>query len=301
MNLITNNIPIISIIIPAYNHAKFIKKALKSVINQTFENWEAIVIDNYSTDDTEKILNEYKDSRIKYIKIKNNGIIAKSRNAGIREAKGEWIAFLDSDDWWTNDKLEICLKNIDINVDFIYHDLKIVYSKSRFNFKRKKYIGRQLKKPILPDLLINYITKGTAIGNSSVIVRKNILAKIRGISENKNLVASEDFNTWARIARITNKFKYINRKLGYYLIHDESIQKRDLSLSHREAVNEFLNLFNYQQKLDLEVKWKYMSGNYNKLINNRTKAKQEFIFVIKNGSIPLKFRSLLKLILIAFK
>ncbi|MDC0424840.1 glycosyltransferase [Candidatus Pelagibacter ubique] len=294
-------IPLVSIVIPTYNRAKFIDKALKSIFDQTFKNWEIIIVDNYSTDDTEKVILKYKDYRVRCLKIDRSGIVAKSRNAGIREAKGEWIAFLDSDDWWTNDKLEICLKNIDINVDFIYHDLEIVYDKSRFNFKRKKYIGRQLKKPILPDLLINYITKGTAIGNSSVIVRKNILTKIRGISENKNLVASEDFNTWARIARITNKFKYINRKLGYYLIHDGSIQKRDLSISHREAVNEFLNLFNYQQKLDLEVKWKYMSGNYNKLINNRTKAKQEFIFVIKNGSIPLKFRSLLKLILIAFK
>ena len=62
-----------------------------------------------------------------------------------------------------------------------------------------------------------------------------------------------------------------------------------------------MNLFNSQQKLDLEVKWKYMSGNYNRLINNRTKAKQEFIFVIKYGSFPLKLRSLLKIFLMILK
>ena len=291
----------VSVIVNFHNGDKYLYDCIKSILNQSYNNLEIILWDNFSSDNSFKIIKEFNDYRIKYFFNKIKEPLYKARNQAILASTGDLIAFLDSDDWWTNDKLEICLKNIDINVDFIYHDLKIVYDKSRFNFKRKKYIGRQLKKPILPDLLINYITKGTAIGNSSVIVRKNILAKIRGISENKNLVASEDFNTWARIARITNKFKYINRKLGYYLIHDESIQKRDLSLSHREAVNEFLNLFNYQQKLDLEVKWKYMSGNYNKLINNRTKAKQEFIFVIKNGSIPLKFRSLLKLILIAFK
>ena len=72
--------PLVSIIIPTYNHARFISKSLKSVINQTFENWEAIVVDNHSTDDTDKILNQYIDSRIKYLKIYNNGIIAKSRN-----------------------------------------------------------------------------------------------------------------------------------------------------------------------------------------------------------------------------
>ena len=157
--MINNKIPIISIIIPTYNHAKFIKKALQSVINQTFENWEAIVIDNYSTDDTEKILNEYKDTRIRYIKIKNNGIIAKSRNLGIENANGEWIAFLDSDDWWTLNKLETCFNNIDKKVDLIYHNLEVKYNKSKFNFenkffKKKEFLkGRQLKKPILNDLL----------------------------------------------------------------------------------------------------------------------------------------------------
>lgn len=158
-----------------------------------------------------------------------------------------------------------------------------------------------MNKPILKNLLLGLIKEGNAIGNSSVIVRKSILIKIGGISENKNLVAAEDFNTWLRIAKITNQFMYLKKKLGYYLIHDVSAQKKNLSISHKESVNEFMNLFNSQQKLALEVKWKYMSGNYNRLINNRTKAKQEFIFVIKYGSFPLKLRSLLKIFLMILK
>ena len=86
------------------------------------------------------------------------------------------------------------------------------------------------------------INEGTAICNSSVIVRKNILIKIGGISENKNLAASEDFNTWLRIAQITDQFKYLKKKLGYYLIHDASAQNKDLSIPHKEAVIDFMNV-----------------------------------------------------------
>ena len=120
-------LPLVSIIIPTYNHANFLGKALRSLLDQTFKNWEALVIDNQSSDGTNKIIKKFKDSRIKYFKISNKGIIAKSRNLGIKASKGKWIAFLDSDDWWTKNKLEVCVKNISRNVDLIYHDLEIVY------------------------------------------------------------------------------------------------------------------------------------------------------------------------------
>jgi len=292
--------PLISVIIPTYNHANFLGKALESVIQQTYNNWEAIVVDNQSTDETNQIINKYSDPRIQYFKISNNGIIAKSRNLGINNSKGEWIAFLDSDDWWTKDKLEVCLENIDDKVDFVYHQLEIVYDKSN-SYLKKKNIGRQLKKPILNNLLTSEIDQGNAIGNSSVMLRKDMLSRIGGISENKKMVASEDFNTWLRIAQITDKFNFIKKKLGYYLVHSESSQKRDLSIPHREAVIEFMELFNDKQKLNLEVKLKYMSGNYNSLNNNYAKAKEDFLFVLKNGGINFKLRSLLKTIWIIFK
>ena len=85
---------------------------------------EAIVVDNNSIDNTTNI-KKFNDKRIKYFKFSNNGIIAKSRNFGIKKSRGKWIAFLDSDDWWRKNKLYICLKNIDRNVDFVYHDLQI--------------------------------------------------------------------------------------------------------------------------------------------------------------------------------
>ena len=299
MNLAST--PLVSVIIPTYNHANYLGKALESVIEQTYSNWEAIVIDNQSTDETNQVISRFKDSRIQYLKISNDGIIAKSRNHGINVAKGEWIAFLDSDDWWRKDKLEICFKNLDEKTDLIYHDLEIIYDRTKNYLNKKKIVGRKLNKPVLNDLLIGEIEKGNAIGNSSVIVRKEMLNKIGGISEDKNLVASEDFNTWLRIAEITNEFKYIKIKLGFYLVHENSSQKRDLSIPHRYAVREFMQILNDKQKLDLEVKLKYMSGSYNALNNNYTKARKDFIYVLKHGGINLKLRSLLKTIVIIFK
>ena len=134
----TKSTPLVSIVIPTYNHAKFISKALKSVIYQTYKNWEAIIIDNESVDETYKLVNDFNDSRIKYFKISNDGVIAKSRNLGIKEAKGDWIAFLDSDDWWTKDKLEVCISKIGKNTDLIYHAHEYV-NKFKSFFKKKNY------------------------------------------------------------------------------------------------------------------------------------------------------------------
>ena len=292
--------PLVSIVIPTYNHAKFISKALKSVIDQTYKNWEAIIIDNESVDETYKLINNFNDSRIKYFKISNDGVIAKSRNLGIKEAKGDWVAFLDSDDWWTKDKLEVCFSKITKDVDFIYHAHEYV-NKSKYFFKKKIIKGRQLKKPILNDLLIGTITKGSQISNSSVIVRKDILIKIGGLNENKILVGSDDYDTWLRIAQITDQFLYINKKLSFYLVHNANTSSKDMSIPQRLAVRNFMHLFNNQQKLNLEIKLRYISGSYNYLNNNHKKAKKDFMFVIKNGLLHLKLRSLLKLILMVLK
>jgi len=197
-------LPLISIIIPTYNHADYLSRALKSILDQTYKNWEAIVIDNHSTDGTNKVINRYADPRIKYLKIHNSGVIAKSRNKGILVAKGVWVAFLDSDDWWTSDKLKNCIDYSNNQVDLIYHDLEIVSNKQRF-FRQKIIKTRQLKKPVLLDLLLG----GNAISNSAVFVRKKMLEKINFIDERKALVGSEDYNTWLKISNLTEKFLYL--------------------------------------------------------------------------------------------
>ncbi len=117
---------LVSVVIPTYNHARFLGRALQSVLDQTYTNWEAIVVDNHSQDNTDEVVQRFACGRFTLLKIHNNGVIAASRNMGIRAAKGEWIAFLDSDDWWKPNKLQVCFEHINNNVDLVYHRLKLV-------------------------------------------------------------------------------------------------------------------------------------------------------------------------------
>lgn len=97
---------LVSIIMPSYNTAKFIKETVASVINQSYERWELIIVDDCSTDNTDEVMATFTDARIRYLKNEHNSGAAVSRNRALREAKGKWIAFLDSDDVWHHEKLE---------------------------------------------------------------------------------------------------------------------------------------------------------------------------------------------------
>ena len=95
-----------SVVMPSFNHGIYISKAIDSVIGQTFKEWELIIIDNHSTDDTCDIIKAYADERIKVNFVHNQGSIAFSRNIGISMASAPYICFLDSDDWWEQTKLD---------------------------------------------------------------------------------------------------------------------------------------------------------------------------------------------------
>ena len=204
--------PLVSIIIPTYNRDHCIGRAIESVINQSITDWELIIIDNNSTDNTHKIVDNFSDKRISIFKIDNKGIVAKSRNYGVQLTSGKYIAFLDSDDWWAPEKLQIALIALEAGSDIVYHDL---YKISKIPIMTKNHSivkTRDLFSPVFFDLLLN----GNAIINSSVVVRRNFLKEINGFSENEELLGSEDFDGWMRIARLTEKFERIEGVLGYY-------------------------------------------------------------------------------------
>lgn len=114
---------LVSIIMPSWNTGRFIAESIQSVINQTYENWELIIVDDCSTDNTDAVVASFSDTRIRYLKNSKNSGAAVTRNRAIREAKGEWIAFLDSDDLWAPEKLA---KQINFMKEhgyvFSYHD-----------------------------------------------------------------------------------------------------------------------------------------------------------------------------------
>lgn len=288
----SNVAPFVSVVMPTYNHARYLGRALQSILNQTYVNWEVIVIDNHSTDNTDDIVSRFDDQRITYLKIHNNGVIAASRNAGIKAAKGEWIAFIDSDDWWEIDKLACCCACINDNVDFIYHDLKNVSNKPIL-FKRKSMRSRQVKRPVLLDLLLN----GNLIATSSVMVRKRIMNKINGMCESTTMVAAEDYNTWLRISKLTNNFLYLPRILGGYLSHDLSSSNRDMSIPTRSATETFLDSLSLIQKNRMESNFRYMSGCFKFKTGNFKGAKLDLHAAFRYSELPTKMKIIIILVM----
>jgi len=267
----TNLAPLISVVIPTFNHAKYLKRALESVCNQTYLNWEAIVIDNYSSDNTDEIIKNFSDKRIKSFKFNNNGIISASRNLGISEAQGEWIAFLDSDDWWFPQKLRVCLNIMSDNVDFIYHNLNVIYE--RPSIFKKRMSCKKVQSPVLRNLLL----MGNPIANSGVVVRKSLLIKVGGISQEPEMVAAEDYNTWLKIASITNSFFYISKSLGGCLVHEQGMSQRDMSVPHKFAIEDFKHHLSLKESQQLEKDLYYISGRYKYLKGNFAKARTDLL------------------------
>ena len=203
-----------SVIIPTYNREEKLKKAIESVVSQNYKNWEILVVDNFSKDNTKRLVQSYNNHKIKFFTISNKGIIAKSRNLGILKSKGKFVAFLDSDDLWMPEKLNECYKLLKKNpeIKFMYHNMYIKNSFGGLYSKKVKYF-RNLIKPIKNDLILN----GPAFPTSSVVVNKNIFKKINYFNTSKKFFAWEDFDAWIRLAHKTNQFQSINKTLGYLL------------------------------------------------------------------------------------
>ena len=206
-----------SIIIPTFKRRKKLRRAIDSVIAQTIDNWEIIVIDNNSNDGTKELIKSYKNKKIKFYLINNEGNIAKSRNLGILESNGNYLAFLDSDDSWLPKKLEECLKILNGKTKLVYHELYLQKKMNQLFFK-KNGLCRTLNKPVFNDLIYN----GPAFPTSSVIVEKKIFQKINFFCEKKNHVTWEDYDAWIRLSKISDGFKKIDKTLGYRFVDNEN-------------------------------------------------------------------------------
>ena len=265
--------PKISIIIPTFNRATMLMRAIESITQQEFINYEIVIVDNFSTDNTEKNIKELNNKKIKFIQFKNNGNIAASRNVGLKNSIGEWVAFLDSDDWWHRTKLLEVERYLTDEYDFLYHKLQAVKITDNNLIYSKILYSKKLKKPIIEDLLLS----GNVINNSSVIVKSSILKKIGGISEDRNFIYAEDYHTWLRVAEKTEKFFYIPKVLGYYLIHDGNLQFRDMSKPTLNIVNQFIHLVNSEKQNKIIANLSFMSAKFNFIKKDYDIALKKFI------------------------
>jgi glycosyltransferase involved in cell wall biosynthesis len=283
-------IPLVSIVVPSYNHGTFIGKMIRSVQSQTYNNWELIIVDNNSTDTTNEILHESRDKRISVYKINNEGIVAKSRNMGIGKAKGEWIAFLDSDDVWSPDKLENCLKQAE-NADLIYHDMKI-YRADIDVMLDKELRLRRLQKPIFKDLLIN----GNTLINSTVVVRKVFVDKVKGLSEHSEMITAEDYHLWLKIAKETDRFVYLPSQMGYYTVHSQGLSQRDTSNQLRRAVSSFLSDLSISDRRKVEAFINYSRIRTMVQTKHTAPFSKDIFYCLIYGNYSIKIKSILSLL-----
>ena len=223
--------PLVSIIIPTYNHSSFLKEAIESIINQSFQNWEALIIDNYSVDDTVKVINSFKDPRIFHELHRNRGVIASSRNKGISLSKGKYIAFLDSDDRWHPEKLNTCIYYLNQGYELVAHGLRW------FGEREKDYFCGPIEKTSYNSLL----KYGNCLTPSATVVVKEKLISVKCFSEDPDLVSSEDYHLWIKLSLKNIKVFVIKDILGDYRIHsnNESSKVEKHLNSVLKAVNSF--------------------------------------------------------------
>ena len=233
-NLIKEN-KLISVIIPLYNSEKYIEDTIVSVLKQKYKFFEIIVIDDKSTDNSLKIVEALAktDPRIIIIKRKKNfGGPAVPRNQGIGRARGNFVAFLDADDIWTENKLEIVYKTLleHPEIDVFYHNEKHI------SLNKKEYIYKFAQ--IDNANSYEFLLYGNHIATSSAVVKIENLKRTGGFSKNKTFISSEDYDLWLRMA-MGNAFFYRHKEdLGIRKYRSDSI-----SANRKTHRNSFFSVY----------------------------------------------------------
>ena len=204
----------VDIVIPTYNHARFLGEALRSVIGQTMESWRAIIVNNFSTDDTRDVVAAFSDPRIGIVDFANHGIIAASRNHGLSLATAPYVAFLDSDDSWYPDKLARCVAALDAGADIVCHGERWT---STDGTHRDVAYG--------PEHNARYrrlLFRHNCVSTSAVVARRDLLSDVHGFDERPEFVTAEDYDLWLRLARQGARYVFIPDILGVFRRHEAS-------------------------------------------------------------------------------
>ena len=212
MNL---NMPLVSVVLPTYNRSGFyLERAIQSVINQSYVNWELIIIDNNSSDGTIKSISSFDDKRIKVLTINNNGNIALSRNLGIDNAAGDYIAFLDSDDYWENDKLYECLNQLKKN------DFDAICHGEFWNYKDKNI--KKVYGPAYNFTVDRLLSRGNCISLSAIVIKKEKIINVGCFSAEEDIITAEDYDLWIKLSKAKLKLQFTKKILGTYQLHNNS-------------------------------------------------------------------------------
>jgi glycosyltransferase involved in cell wall biosynthesis len=282
-------LPLVSVIMPTYNHAEFIKDSIESVLNQSYKHLELIIIDNFSADDTERIVDSFinADRRIRYFKFSNHGIIAASRNFGIANSKGEYIAFLDSDDMWHCSKLENQLKHFtNDELVGVGSDAMLV---SYTPYYRPVHWGRS--KDGYVDYGYHSILNANPIMTSSVVVRKDALLAVGGFDENPDFRFIEDWELWLRMARL-GRFRVLGKQFLVYRVFSEKSRDRvDVSKRLFKVLEKHLELGYIANQDSREPRARINLSIANRSLELGDPACRQYYFRALQGSSALKMKA----------
>ncbi|MBC6410515.1 MAG: glycosyltransferase family 2 protein [Ekhidna sp.] len=271
------NLPLVSVIMPAYNVSKVIAESIESVLSQSYRNWELVVINDGSTDNTLVICKHFqrRDNRIILINLKNNVGLCNARNTGLFRARGELVAFLDSDDLWEKSKLEI---------QVLFHlETKARISHTNFIWfnergRLKRLIPRSLN--VLSKkagFLYPYICYRNRIGILTVMLERSLIQEVNYFDYSDTC---EDYFLWIKIARKGYKFGYINKKLSRYRVSENSMlhQVDRFKRARKKVISEVSNSDN---NLNASKMWKYYYGNYGLIYYRLKNYKLAILYYIK--------------------
>ncbi len=261
-----------SVVIPTFNRASYLDKLLSSLCLQYYKNFEVLICDDGSTDNTKVIIDKYESKlNLKYFYQDNWGGPAKPRNVCINNSSGDFICFLDSDDLWMPNKLLEISKNLDPKFDVYFH----LFSHN------KNIVGKYSRQFFCSDF-VTLFSNGNRIVNSSIVISKKAIDFVGMINESKELIGVEDFELLLNLSFNGFKFKKVNQVLGIYQSSDSVFYVNQVNQIKKTEI-----LFNrYYNKINRNLVEK------NKALISYMNAKEE-ITNVENKISLLKF-SILK-------
>jgi glycosyltransferase involved in cell wall biosynthesis len=235
----SNNL--VSIIMTCYNGDSFLHEALKSILNQTYSNWELIFYDNNSNDQSEKIIKNFKDKRIKYFRLNELVNLGTIRKLAFSKCEGEFISFLDVDDYWTKFKLQKQIEKFEMNenIDVLYSNYYKVENQEINKVKKILHRGNCQN-----QIISSYINGAPLTAWLTLMIKKSVIDKLE-YSFDENTHIASDFDLIIRLSIFSN-FDYVDEYLAYYRVHQNNESKNQ----HKE-ITELIYIINKYQKNEI--------------------------------------------------
>ncbi|TRX04542.1 glycosyltransferase family 2 protein [Flavobacterium gawalongense] len=272
--------PLISVIMPAYNASDYIMEAINSVIGQTYNNWELIIVNDGSTDSTAEIIKGYLsiDNRIYYY-YQENGKQGKARNLAISKSKGEYLAFLDADDLWVNNKLEIQVEQIQLkNVDLVFSNAFVINDSEKTDLNKvihcyqgfldsNEGLDRMIERNRIPIL--------------TVLVKRSKVIEVGMFSEKINM--HEDSHLWLKLLINKAVLYGSNETLAIYRIH-----KNSSTANEKFALDVYINVLSEVSYNNKEINYRILNFLIRKQIDELEKLNNEIKHLKNNFFIKIQ-------------